>query len=162
MGTSFASPIVASIAALILEKNPNLNYLEVRDLIRNGAEKKHPGTYDYNMFPSTPGYNEEMFYGRVSCINSINSVPLNVDDLTSMPKLNIVKLNESEFVIFLPESNDFQDIEIINSIGQKIRTFSTEPNQKSTEINLFNSSSGIYFIILKNKNGQIHVGKLLR
>lgn len=79
-----------------------------------------------------------------------------------MPKLNIVKLNESEFVIFLPESNDFQDIEIINSIGQKIRTFSTEPNQKSTEINLFNSSSGIYFIILKNKNGQIHVGKLLR
>jgi subtilisin family serine protease len=161
-GTSFASPIVASIAALILEKNPNLSLTEVRDLIRNGAEKKHPTIYNYNMFGGTPGYNDEMFYGRVSCINSINSVPLGIDDLESISKLNIIRLNENDFVLFIPESNDFQDIEVINSIGQKIKTLSIEPNQISTDINLSNCSNGIYFILLKNKNGQIYLTKILK
>lgn len=161
-GTSFSSPIVASIAALILEKNPNLTLTEVRDLIRNGAEKKHPTTYNYNMFPGTPGYNDEMFYGRVSCINSINSVPLGVDDLESISKLNIIRLNESEFVLFIPESNDFQNLEIINSVGQKIKATSIEPNQLTLDINLSNCSNGVYFLLLKNKTGQIHLAKILR
>lgn len=161
-GTSFASPIVASIAALILEKNPNLTLTEVRDLIRNGAEKKHPTTYNYNMFPGTPGYNDEMFYGRVSCINSINSVPLGIENLGAISKLNIIRLNESEYILFIPESNEFQDVEIINSIGQKMKTLSIEPNQLSTEIDLSNCSNGVYFIMLKNKTGQIYMAKILR
>lgn len=40
-GSSLASPIVASIVALILEKMPSLTYEEVQNIIRNGVDKVH-------------------------------------------------------------------------------------------------------------------------
>lgn len=54
-GTSSAAPHVAALSALILSINPDLYWYEVRDIIRNNADKV--GGYQY-----TNGFNEEMGY----------------------------------------------------------------------------------------------------
>ena len=45
-GTSMAAPVVAGLAALMLQKNPNLNIQEARDYIRNNARDAGPTGWD--------------------------------------------------------------------------------------------------------------------
>jgi subtilisin family serine protease len=59
-GTSMAAPHVAGLAALLLQLNPGLHPVDVRDCIRNGAEDKGAAGFD-------PAYG----YGRISVTNSL-------------------------------------------------------------------------------------------
>jgi len=46
-GTSFASPAVAGVVALMLEANPNLGYRDVQSILANSAIKTDPGNTDW-------------------------------------------------------------------------------------------------------------------
>ncbi|MED4567143.1 S8 family serine peptidase, partial [Bacillus atrophaeus] len=59
-GTSMATPICAGIAALILEHNPELTPDEVKELLKNGADKWSD--------------NDPNIYGA-GAVNAENSVP---------------------------------------------------------------------------------------
>lgn len=159
-GTSFSSPIVAGIAAMLLQKNPNLTYTEVRNLIRNGAEKVRPTTYNYNMFPGFPGYNNEMFYGRVSCINSLYQV-LDVEQKT-LQKLTIQHISKNDYILILPNSKDFQYVEIVDAIGQIIWGKNIYPYESQLEFSLENFSSGLFFLNLYENSQIIGSQKLVR
>lgn len=161
-GTSFSAPIVSSIAAILLEKNPNLSYTQIHDLIRNGAEKKNASFYNYNQYSNYPGYNDEMFYGRVSCINSINLEPLGLEENVTNSKLTVIRLSEESFLIYLPTDNSIHGIEIYNSVGQLIKTEELELNQKSIEFDLKNCSTGFYFVKLTDDLGRIRKAKILK
>jgi len=159
-GTSFSSPIVAGIASMLLQKNPNLSYTEVRDLIRNGADKVRPATYNYNMFPGFPGYNNEMFYGRVSCINSLNQV-LDIEQKT-LQKLTIQHISENDYVLILPHSQDFQNVKIVNALGQIVWDKKINPNEYQLEFSLEAFSSGLFFLNLYEGTQLIGNQKLVR
>lgn len=73
-GTSLSAPLVSGIVAILLEKNPFLTWQEIRQAIVDGAEKVHPELYDYNYYPDYPGVSNQMYYGRASCINSLNLI----------------------------------------------------------------------------------------
>jgi len=66
-GTSSAAPHVAALAALILSIKSDLSWIEVRDIIRNNADKV--GGYQY-----TNGFNEEMGFGRINIKRALNSI----------------------------------------------------------------------------------------
>lgn len=68
--TSAACSFVSGVVALMLSANPCLTPEEVRDILRETADKL-PGrvgwdTYDYNSIPNYPGCNDQMGYGRIN------------------------------------------------------------------------------------------------
>lgn len=163
-GTSVSSPIVASIAAIILEKNPNLTSSEVTQVIRNGADKVHAlpsstGVYDYNFFPNTPGYDPYMFYGRVSCINSLNEV-------VGLPEVNLDQLILSRisdylYELKLDELTGSQNLKLYNTLGELVWETGTL-NSTSTLISLENYSNGMYILNLYDKGTLSANSKLVR
>jgi subtilisin family serine protease len=164
-GTSVSAPVVSSIAAILLQKNSQLTNVEVRDMLRNGAEKKYPNIYNYNMYPNEPGYSNEMFYGRVSCINSLDLTTLGYANITPNPKLIIAQAENDKFTIYVPIQIEDYQIEIINGQGQKIKTFKNKldtSGENSITVDLGSLSSGVYFVNLIMKNGLALSGKIVK
>src|SRR5437867_5604881 len=67
-GTSSATPLVAGVANLILSKNANLTFSQIKDSLRLGCDKIGPRPYD-----PTTGRNDEYGYGRVNAYASITN-----------------------------------------------------------------------------------------
>ena len=59
-GTSMASPVVASVAAMVLSVNPELTASEVKDIIYDTADDINGG-----------GYDDEFGYGRVNAYEAV-------------------------------------------------------------------------------------------
>ncbi len=70
-GTSFASPHVAGISALILSVNPSLTGQQVRDIIEQTSQKV--GTYSYGAFTdrSNGTWNSQTGYGLVDAYAAV-------------------------------------------------------------------------------------------
>lgn len=161
LGSSYSTPIVASIAAMILEKNPLLTWSEVRELIRNGAEKVNTNTYDYNMFGNAPGYNNEMFYGRVSCINSINQT-LNITEEEKPLALTVMNMGEHQYLVFIPESGQVQPYELYDMSGRLLLNGKATPGNVEIPIDLSAYHSGMYFLKIYNSERTILSTKLMK
>ncbi|HED15815.1 MAG TPA: hypothetical protein ENI64_03190, partial [Gammaproteobacteria bacterium] len=74
-GTSFAAPLSAGIAALVLSINPDLYADEVRQILRATCDKIGGATYD------SKGHNLDYGYGRVNAfravVKAMNSITVN-------------------------------------------------------------------------------------
>lgn len=161
LGSSFSSPLVAAIAAMILEKNPSLTWSQVRNLIRDGAEKVNTGTYDYNSFGSAPGYNEEMFYGRVSCINSIQST-VSVDENEKPIKLTVLNLGEYQYQIYIPKSTEEQPYVLYDMSGRVLLNGSVNSGSLEIPIDLSIYNRGMYILKIYNSERTILSTKLIK
>jgi serine protease len=73
-GTSFASPQVAATVALLLSVNPFLTPDEIREILKNSADKVPPGIYNYNWNPNKPGHSQELGYGRLNVYNALSMI----------------------------------------------------------------------------------------
>jgi subtilisin family serine protease len=71
-GTSYASPHVAGIAALMLSKNPTLTPIEVRNILRSTAVDITPGVYGF-------GFDEFTGHGLVNAAAAVGGVPPRAD-----------------------------------------------------------------------------------
>ena len=161
IGSSFSSPIVASIAAMMLEKNSLLTWNQVRYILRNGAEKVNTSTYDYNMFGIAPGYNEEMFYGRVSCINSIQST-VSVDENEKPVELTVLNLGEDQYKIYTPTSTEKQPYALYDMSGRVLLNGSVNSGSSEIPIDLSNYNSGMYILKIYNSERTILSTKLIK
>ena len=65
-GTSSSTPIVAGIAGLMLSANPLLTEKEVRNIIKQTADKVGHVPYDR-------GHNHRMGFGRVNALKAVNA-----------------------------------------------------------------------------------------
>jgi subtilisin family serine protease len=72
-GTSFSSPQVSGVAALVLSVNPTLTGQQVRDIIESTAQKV--GGYNYQTDPNHPNgtWNNEMGYGMVDAYAAVQT-----------------------------------------------------------------------------------------
>jgi subtilisin family serine protease len=81
-GNSFAAPIVAGVAGLMLSENPTLSWREVQEILFDTAEKVDNGGYGPDGHSTTHGF------GRVSAFAAVKSARwygLKVDIPTSEP-----------------------------------------------------------------------------
>ncbi len=72
-GTSMACPHVAGVAALVLERNPRLTAVKVREIIAKNAKKI--GNRAYNITKTYGTWNEYYGYGLVDAYNAVLNTP---------------------------------------------------------------------------------------
>lgn len=73
-GTSYSSPFICGIAALLLTKNPCLGPRQLKEILTATAEKV--GGYDYMGVIDRPGKSLELGYGRVNALNALEEAIL--------------------------------------------------------------------------------------
>jgi serine protease len=69
--TSYAAPIVSGVIALMYSINPCLTRNDVREILKNTADKV--GGYDYYIDPMDPGHNDDMGYGRINAFDAVSA-----------------------------------------------------------------------------------------
>lgn len=70
-GTSFSSPMVAGVAALMLSQNPCLGHRQIQEMLTATSEKV--GGYYYNYNPLIPGKSNELGYGRLNAHDAVKA-----------------------------------------------------------------------------------------
>lgn len=79
-GTSFAAPCAAGISALMLSVNPNLNWQQVRAIMRSTCDKIGGVNYD------TDGHHNKYGYGRLNAFSAVSQAQRsNVFDAATEP-----------------------------------------------------------------------------
>lgn len=64
-GTSFAAPLAAGCAAVLLSKNPNLTWQAIRDILRSSCDKVGNVSYDAN------GHHPKYGFGRINIFQAL-------------------------------------------------------------------------------------------
>lgn len=102
-GTSSATPIVAGGAGLILSANPDLTEAQVRQIIRDTADKVGGVAYDAD------GHNDQMGYGRLNVLEAVKAAQHDIS-----PEGNIVSSLNPEIKTFsVPEGTELSNVEDI-------------------------------------------------
>ena len=70
-----AAPHVAGLAALILERNPNLTAEQVREIIARNTKKI--GEYKYDKVKEFGTWNEHYGYGLIDAYKAVINTPRN-------------------------------------------------------------------------------------
>ena len=149
-GTSDASPSVAGIAALYLQKNPNATAIDVKNAIINCT------THDVFTGNNLP--NNYWGYGKANAFGALTGCGINVDNLppSSLYSFLIYPNPSSEGTMLNVNITDFKssdkvELKIYNAIGELVKTSTI--NNNSVQLN--NSlKSGVYFcnLIVNGKN----------
>jgi hypothetical protein len=148
-GTSFSAPITAGIAALILNKNQWLTAQEVDDAIQNNSEQIRPTTYNYNNYSFMPNYNNEVFFGRVNCLASLNNVAVGLqENKKSVINIKLAYLNKDEIGVLFDASTNKEKvtISVYDISGKLISSKKIEADKYNYILNIYEFPQGIYIL----------------
>jgi len=102
-GTSYATPAVSGIIALMWEVNPDLDPLVIREILRITAERPAPATYP----EIDPHWNRDFGWGMVDAYEAVkmaeqlNSIELNTTDIDLQlhASSEVLDLNNSTYLL---------------------------------------------------------------
>jgi len=144
-GTSLACPIGAGIAAFMLQKNPDLTPMQVREILKSTASNS-----------ATP--DRLMGWGIMNAVAALNNVPVTVNDEPAPVPEDIFignypnPFNPSTTLTFTLPVEKFVKIILFNSTGELIRTVAEGTFAAGTgKITIDGSdlSSGNYIVVLQ-------------
>ena len=103
-GTSFSSPQVSGVAALMFSANPLLNHTHVRSIINSSCTKLPTYTYENDTIHSDGTWNNETGYGMLNAQSAI------AEAMNLLPAITITKIlrspgNEKYFTIKFKVNN---------------------------------------------------------
>jgi subtilisin family serine protease len=141
-GTSMASPVVAGIAALYLQKNPQADWQEVKNAILNCADQD---AVTGNNLPDN-----NWGYGKINAYSAVKGCNVGIDDLNNYNTIDFgFYPNPSEYNFSIQydlSSIRFKTLEIniINTLGKTVRELKLNHVSGSIDL-LADFNSGIYF-----------------
>ncbi|HEV8717342.1 MAG TPA: S8 family serine peptidase [Candidatus Binatia bacterium] len=113
-GTSSASPGAAGVAALVLSRNPNLRWDEVRELMKNCCDKidTQAGNYDAN------GHSPQYGYGRLNAKRAVElAVPTQppqdrIVTATATKDVSIRDFKTATLTVNVAETANLKDLKV--------------------------------------------------
>jgi len=145
-GTSMASPMVAGICALYLQKNPTASWAQVRDALRNCATEDN---FTGNNLPDNFwGYGKANAYTMLAgCANGVEEYGISGLELRIYPN----PFSEQTTISYdLSSLIKFTGAEIIitDVLGKTIKTFSLRDQINKIDFQKEELRSGLYFCTL--------------
>lgn len=141
-GTSMASPVVTGAVALMLEKNPELNITEIRDLLFNNTDKDE--------FTGENLPNNLWGHGKLNIFNTMMVEQTDIEDINEENKLSLIEgisPNPVKNIATIDLSNTNNSngyVQILNLIGDVVYQETIKSGQDQLVWNSEDSSAGIY------------------
>ena len=154
-GSSAASPIVAGIAALYLQANPNATYAQVRDAITSCARQdQFTGT---NLPNNAWGYGKaDAFQAIIGCTTGPAEIAYDASSLLLYPNPA-----EGDVMIDLVlPANTKGKITIYNAVGKAVRTVELN-GSGSIRLNRKELGAGVYFCTLSSEGRILRTEKMV-
>jgi hypothetical protein len=151
-GSSAASPVVAGIAALYLQKNPTASYLDFKNALITCA---HTDSFTWGPFP-----NAAWGYGKADGFAALTCTTVSVVNLPDEKELKIFpNPAQDELNIVLPNGKEIASLVFFDSMGRKVLEKTNSPSvlNVSTE----KLGSGIYFVRIGTKSNDVYRAKIL-
>jgi hypothetical protein len=144
-GTSFSSPMMAGMSACLWQAFPNLNNMEIIDLIQKSANQ-------YNAPDSLLGYGIPNFRKAYTDIQGNQEQSVNFEIIAYYPN----PMDENGLKVLLnSDVSQVIQIEISNTLGQSIYSgkMQIEKGQNLISIGKFFTAKGMYFLKLIAEDG---------
>ena len=120
-GTSFSSPIVAGVVAQILQVNPDLNPIEIRDLLRQTASLGKLGPGNENNSIGWGIIDADAAITRAEELaTAVEEDPDIPDEFEVLPPYPNPFSDQTVFEIRVPDVVKFSRLEIYNLLGQQV------------------------------------------
>lgn len=152
-GTSMSSPVVSGAVALMLSIKPDLTPAQVQELLKRNAKKdKYTGELP----------NMTWGYGKLNIYNAIKDMLgiLTVDEALKYDDIKVYPNPVTDIINIDNPNNRNISLEIVNILGETIYSKSITGSESISNLNYL--SSGIYYIILKDKNQIVHKSKAVK
>jgi subtilisin family serine protease len=146
-GTSSACPGVAGVAALIIARNPDLRWDEVREVLKQSCDRIDPTGGQYNADGRSPLYG----YGRVNAEKAVElarpAQPTPVQIFKAVQDIPIVDLQTSVLAVTVPNNGVIQSIKVVvdidhTYIGDLIVTLKPPAAMSASPVILHQRSGG--------------------
>jgi subtilisin family serine protease len=125
-GTSFAAPVAAGVGALVLAVNPDLDWQDVRQVIRDTCDQIGGVVYDVN------GHNDDYGWGRVNAARAVCEAGNSVELLTPSVTFNDIPEGETtaRAIVFSVASCEAATFQIVSgpTVTSGPGTFGTLPS----------------------------------
>lgn len=138
-GTSMSSPCITGIVALMLDANPNLSPVQVKDILKTTARLDQ-----FTGVITAPGHTR-WGMGKVNAyaavIGALNTVSL--EELASDNWLIVYPnpVSENEVTLLLPENESIQDLHVYTTDGKSVHV-----ERNGTHLNISTLPSGTYLV----------------
>lgn len=145
-GTSMSGPAVAGVAALMLQANPDLNHLQVREIMQTTARLDQHTGYDLHNNPDL-----RWGYGKVNALACVLQAEMLVsaEELSPLNLTGTVYPNPGSDFIFIKEAAQLNDFTIYDIKGAEVLTGRIErAGPEGAQINVSALPRGMYLIKL--------------
>ena len=152
-GTSQATPLVAGIASLLLDVNPNLTPIEIRNILQQTADDQVG-----NINEDILGFDIYHGYGRINAYNALLLATENLsnDDVKfETANIKIVNPVENKTIKLLGKNlqeGELYDYEIYSWEGKLLKKQSIHLNNDENNIDISYFNRGMYILKIKKDN----------
>ncbi|MFT7156803.1 MAG: serine protease AprX [Parvicella sp.] len=147
-GTSFSSPMFTGMAACLWQALPDLSHTELKNLIESHSSRSNaPDT----LF----GYGVPDFYQAYKSQNGLTFTYGSKLKLLELYPNPLMETGDLTLMLLSPEDQDIQ-IELFNTIGQKVESFSIAilEGRNKVSLNYRDWVAGGYVIVLTDSSGE--------
>ena len=156
-GTSQAAPHVTGVVSLLQSIDTDLGLEEIRTILQSTAEDEVGDSDD------TPGFDYYYGHGRLNANEALKTLVVRTNDWNNNESviLSPNPIKEGSNIQISWENIEVDEIQIINSVGQKVYSKSHLFGGNSTNLSSAKLIAGTYFIQLRSKGQLIAVKKCL-
>ena len=157
-GTSFSSPIVAGIAAILLQKNYGLTKQQVVNAILNNTDKVQMSTYgNYNDDPvNYPGQSREMGHGRVNCLKALNAITVGINEVSEkVGTIKVISPADDNLTILYYLNDNVKEVQakIYDITGRQLTEARLLSENNTSSIDVSKMARGMYIVVFYTKDG---------